>query len=198
MKASIDNIYAVILAAGASSRMGQPKPLLIWKNQPLLEHAIAVGQSVLPGQVIVVLGAQAESIQATVNLEKVTTIINHGWREGVASSIRSGVKALPSTAEAALILLCDTPLIQGVLIQNLLCRWQNEPKYMVACQYQNSVGVPALFPARYFGLLQELKGDQGAKKLLLKYSDKVIKIPAEEAALDIDTLSGFNHFIRQY
>jgi molybdenum cofactor cytidylyltransferase len=198
MNASIDNVYAIILAAGASRRMGKLKQLLEWQNQSLLEHAIQNARSLLNERVIVVLGAHAEAIQTSVNLDSVTAIVNSDWQEGIASSIRAGIHSLPASTAAALILLCDQPLISPVHIQAILTGWQNEPTRMVACRYQNSNGVPALFPAEYFRHLLELKGDQGAKHLLLEFGDRVLKIPLTESELDIDTMSDFNHLTRHY
>lgn len=198
MKASIDNLYAIILAAGASRRMGGIKQLLEWQNQSLLEHAIRMAQTFLNGRVIVVLGAHAETIQAATDLNNVTTIFNPDWQEGIASSIRMGIQALPETATAALILLSDQPLIRPGLVQNLLIGWQNEPARIAACQYGDSVGVPVIFPSGYFRRLLELKGDQGAKRLLLEFDDSLLKFPLSEAPLDIDTISDFNHLTLHY
>ncbi|MGZ8916547.1 MAG: nucleotidyltransferase family protein, partial [Methylobacter sp.] len=150
MNTVIDKVYAIILAAGASSRMSSPKQLLEWRNRPLLEHAVANARAVLNERVIVVLGAHAESIQTTVDLGGVSSIVNPDWQEGIASSIRAGVRALPGSAGAALILLCDQPLINAAHMQNLLNNWQNAPACIVASQYHHSVGVPALFPAVFF------------------------------------------------
>jgi molybdenum cofactor cytidylyltransferase len=105
MNASIDNVYVILLAAGASRRMGKSKQLLEWQNQPLLELAIQNARSLLNDRVIVILGAHAESIQTAVNLDSVTAIVNSDWQEGVASSIRAGTQALPASTAAALILL---------------------------------------------------------------------------------------------
>lgn len=198
MKASIDNLYVIILAAGASRRMGSIKQLLEWQNQSLLEHAIRIARTFLNGRVIVVLGAHAETIQAAIDLNNVSTIFNPDWQEGIASSIRMGIQALPETATAALILLSDQPLIRPNLVQNLLTGWQNEPARIVACQYGDSVGVPVIFPAGYFRRLLELKGDQGAKRLLLEFDGSLLKIPLPEAPLDIDTICDFNHLTLHY
>ncbi|MGR9114647.1 MAG: nucleotidyltransferase family protein [Gammaproteobacteria bacterium] len=198
MNASIDNVYALIIAAGASRRMGSPKQLLVWKNQPLLNHAIRNACTLLDGRVIVVLGAHAESIQKTVDLGAVAIAFNPDWQEGVASSIRAGVWALPPSAAAALILLCDQPLISRNHMQTLLTHWQIEPTRPVASQYKNSIGAPALFPADYFKPLKHLKGDRGAKSLLMEAGDNVLKIPLPEAELDIDTMDDFHHLTRHY
>ncbi|MGZ8239410.1 MAG: nucleotidyltransferase family protein [Methylobacter sp.] len=137
-------------------------------------------------------------MQTSVNLDSVTVIVNPDWEEGIASSIRTDVQALPVTAVAALILLCDQPLIRPKLIQTILTGRQNEPARMVACQYKNSVGVPALFPAEFFRPLLELKSDQGVKRLLLEFGDSVFKIHLPEARLDIDTMGDLNHLTRHY
>jgi len=193
MNAAIDNVYAIILAAGASSRMGSPKQLLEWRNRPLLEHAVVNARAILGERIIVVLGAHAESIQATVDLGAVTSIVNPGWQEGMASSIRAGVQALPESASAALILLCDQPLINAAHMQNLLNGWQTTPNRIVASQYHHSVGVPALFPSEFFEHLLTLKGDRGAKPVLMKFEGSLLKISLPEAELDIDCVADFDH-----
>jgi len=198
MNAAIDNVYAIILAAGASSRMGSPKQLLEWRNRPLLEHAVVNARAILGERIIVVLGAHAESIQATVDLGAVTSIVNPGWQEGMASSIRAGVQALPESASAALVLLCDQPLINAAHMQNLLNGWQTTPNRIVASQYHDSVGVPALFPSDFFEHLLTLKGDRGAKPVLMKFEDSLLKIPLPEAELDIDSAADFDHLTAHY
>lgn len=191
MNASIDNVYAVILAAGASSRMGNPKQLLVWENHTLLEHAVSSVRSVFDERGVVVLGAHAETIRTSVDLDGIEVIVNPDWQEGIASSIRAGVRALPASASAALILLCDQPLIGAEQIRMLLNAWQSEPSRIVAADYHNGAGVPALFPAEFFGQLLELEGDRGAKRLLMKFETSLLKIPLPEAGLDIDNAEDF-------
>jgi molybdenum cofactor cytidylyltransferase len=198
MNAAIDNVYAIILAAGASSRLGSPKQLLEWRNRPLLEHAIVNARAVLNERVIVVLGAHAEAMHTTIDLGGVTSIINPAWQEGMASSIRAGVHALPESASAVLILLCDQPLINAAHMQNLLSAWQTAPNRIVASQYHHSVGVPALFPAEFFEYLLSLNGDRGAKPLLMRFENRLLKIPLLEAELDIDSVGDFDRLTGHY
>jgi molybdenum cofactor cytidylyltransferase len=198
MNASIDKVYAIILAAGTSSRMGSPKQLLEWRNRPLLEYAVLNARSIFNERVIVVLGAYSGSIQTAIDLGGVTSVINPGWQEGMASSIRVGIQALPALTSAALILLCDQPLINAKHIQNLLDGWQTAPTLIVASQYHHSVGVPALFPAEFFKDLLTLKGDRGAKSLLLQFEKNLLKIPLPEAELDIDSTEDFDHLVSLY
>lgn len=193
MNAATDNVYAVVLAAGASRRMGSPKQLLEWGSRSLLERALLSARSVLNERVIVVLGAHAESIQAAIDLGPATAIVNPDWQEGMASSIRAGVRALPASASAVLLLLADQPLINAVHLQKLLQGWQSAPLQIAASQYHRSIGVPALFPAQFFGHLLTLEGDQGAKPLLMQFENSLLKIPLPEAELDIDSREDFDH-----
>lgn len=195
MNACLDNVYAVILAGGASSRLGHPKQLLVWDGRTLLEHAVLKVGSVLHDRSIVVLGAHAEAIQASVNLNEVSVIVNPDWQEGIASSIRAGIRGLPASASAALILLCDQPLIGAEQIQTLLDGWQREPSRIAASVYHDNVGVPAVFPAEFFGGLLALEGDRGAKRLLMKFNANLLKIPLPEAELDIDSAVDFEHLV---
>ena len=198
MNAGIDNVYAIILAAGSSSRMNSPKQLLKWRDRPLLEHTILTARSILNERIIVVLGANAQLIQSAINLDTVTTRINPDWQEGMASSIRAGIQALPASAAATLILLSDQPLITAAHIQNLLAGRQQAPDRIIASLYHQSVGVPALFPAEFFEHLSSLRGDRGAKSLLMKFEKSLLTIPLPEAELDIDNEEDFDHLTRYY
>lgn len=198
MNATIDNVHAVILAAGASSRMGEPKQLLEWQNRSLLAHAIQNARSVMDDRIVVVLGAHAEAIRATADLDDTVAIVNPDWREGMASSIRAGILALPASASAALIMLCDQPLINSTHLQTILSLWQTEPVHIVASRYNDAIGVPALFPAGFFRPLLQLKGDRGAKRLLMESSENLITVPLPEAELDIDDEDDFDHLTGHY
>lgn len=198
MNVAIDNVYAIILAAGSSSRMGNPKQLLEWHNRPLLVHAITNTREIFRDRVIVVLGAHAELIQTSIDLDDVTLIVNSQWQEGMASSIRAGIKALPPSAAAVLIMLCDQPLINAEHIQNLLSGWQHAPTHIVVSEYHQSVGVPVVFPAEFFTDLLALKGDRGAKPLILEFKDSLLKIPLSEAELDIDRPEDFELLTNQF
>jgi molybdenum cofactor cytidylyltransferase len=89
MTVAIDQVYAVILAAGKSARLGQAKQLLEWQNRTLLEHALINAGVVFNDRLLVVLGAEAELIQSTINLAGATVIMNSDWQTGMASSIRA-------------------------------------------------------------------------------------------------------------
>jgi molybdenum cofactor cytidylyltransferase len=197
MPDDFQHVYVLILAAGGSTRMGRPKQLLRWQGRTLLERAIDGACQILPGRVIVVLGAYAELIREAINLDSVKMVQNPDWKDGIASSIRLGINALPASAEAVLILLCDQPLVDSAHLKTLLSSWQSEPERIVASQYHLSCGVPALFPAAYFERLGSLTGDKGAKPLLAEFGPCVLKIPFAEAGLDIDTPNDFEQLTGQ-
>lgn len=197
MTVAIDQVYAVILAAGKSARLGQPKQLLEWQNRTLLEHALSNAGMVFKDRVLVILGAEAKLIQSTINLVDATVIVNRDWQTGMASSIRVAIQALPDSATAVMLMLCDQPLITAVQLQSLVNAWQASPAQIIASEYHQSIGVPAIFPASYFDQLLMLEGDKGAKSVLIKHQTDLIRISLPEAEFDIDTLADFQH-LHQY
>jgi molybdenum cofactor cytidylyltransferase len=192
MLVSLDNVYCIILAAGSSSRLGKPKQLLVWQGVTLIEHAIHSVEWLLNPRVIVVLGANTEEIHSVIEFKEVTVVNNPSWQEGIASSIRTGVGALPRNVSAVLFLLCDQPLVSSFHINNLLEEWQKRPEFIVASDYNGTVGVPAIFPTGLLDSLRLLKGNAGAKSLFSKRADKLVTVPLPEATLDIDTIADFN------
>ncbi|WP_341328723.1 nucleotidyltransferase family protein [Methylotuvimicrobium sp. KM2] len=198
MSLDFENIYAVILAAGASRRLGSPKQLLEWRGRTLLGNTIENARSLLNERVIVILGSQAQTIQEKIDLSGVVAVVNPDWQTGIASSIRAGIDSLPVNADGVLMLLSDQPLVGYRAMQNLLAQWRIEPSCIAVSQYHDTVGVPALFPSAFFGALRSLRGDRGAKSLLLQFEDKLQKIPLPEAELDIDTREDFDHLSGHY
>ncbi len=198
MSHDFENVYAIILAAGASRRLGSPKQLLEWRGRTLLGNTIENARSLLNERVIVVLGAQAEAIRETVDFGELVVVVNPDWPTGIASSIRAGIDALPTSADGVLMLLSDQPLVGYRKMQNLLTQWQIEPSLIAASQYHDTVGIPALFPSAFFGALRSLRGDRGAKSLLLQFEEKLLKIPLPEAELDIDTREDFDYLSGHY
>ncbi len=189
--ATSENIYAIILAAGNSSRFGAPKQLCRLRDKTLLQQTVDLVRPVFQERVIVVLGADVHVIRPTLREGIVRIVENTDWQQGMSSSIKSGLGALPSSCAAALILLCDQPLLNQDSIALLLNTWLENPGQIVAGSYRDTAGVPAIFPARYFPALMTLSGDKGAKQLLMQQPDLVITVSMPEAELDIDTPDDF-------
>ncbi len=179
-------IAVLILAAGGSSRMGKPKQLLPFGQDTLLTHAIRTAQKVEGTDVCVVIGAESETIEKSLNKLHVRTIVNSNWQEGIGSSIAVGIREIgASKYHGALILLADQPAVDEAHLTKLLQAFDNNPTRIIATAYPINVGVPALFGHEHFQALMGLSGDQGAQKIL-KQSDPIVIEPPSYFD-DIDT-----------
>jgi molybdenum cofactor cytidylyltransferase len=180
----------IILAAGESTRMGRPKQLLPYNGKSLLEHAVDTANDSIAEPVIVVLGANADLLEKEIDDKKVHIAINNEWKEGMASSVRCGIKTLehiaPST-DATVIMVCDQPFVSSVLLDHLISMQKNSGKLIVTSQYEDAIGPPALFHRTIFPELLQLKGDTGAKKIIEQRMNEVATVPFAEGAIDIDT-----------
>jgi molybdenum cofactor cytidylyltransferase len=187
-------LHVVILAAGSSRRLGQPKQLLVVEEQTLLGRVYQTVRVHFPAsQVHVVLGAQAGLMREQLPAEALT-VENTEHQEGMASSIRAGVGQLPVEAEGVLLLTCDQPLLSAALIGQIVETAQRRGRGIVACGYANQLGIPMLFDRRYFVTLLSLRGDKGAKTFLPNYLHDVAVVPFAEGALDIDTPTDWENF----
>ncbi len=186
--------YALLLAAGASRRLGQAKQLLDIHGQPLIMYTCDQLGSVFAGRICIVLGANHELIEAKLGRYQSMSVINHHWQEGIASSIRTGINALPDSAQAVCIALVDQVSIHASHYQQLLNSWQQHPDSCVASEYEFSLGVPAIFPHDYFSKLLNLHGDEGAKRLLNSSKD-VLPVSLPEAGFDLDLQADYQQFI---
>lgn len=187
---SAKNTGAVILAAGASSRLGKPKQLLKHNGKSLLQNTIdtAIASDVDP--VIVVLGANAEQVSKEINKSKIHVIINTEWEEGMASSLVTGLNELlfiSSSTDAVILIVCDQPHVSPELINELIDTQKQTGKPIVTCNYGEAIGPPALFHRSLFSELMQLKGDVGARKIIQQHSDDVATVFFEKGKIDIDT-----------
>ena len=181
----------IILAGGASTRLGQPKQLLPFRGRSLLRHAAETALASVCRPMVVVLGAGAEQLRSELSGLLVTVTLNPAWAEGMASSIRAGLGTVTSEAnepDSVVIMLCDQPLITAATLDQLVKVHRTENRGIVACEYEDTLGVPALFSRKYFPELAGLAGDQGARKIIVKHNNNLSRIPAPEAAFDVDRL----------
>lgn len=182
-----DGLHAIVLAAGASSRFGSAKQLVRVAGRPLLHSAVARAAEVAGAAVIVVLGARAAELTALLTHSQSSVVINRDWREGIASSIRAGVARLPASCTAVLVTLVDQAGVTAEDLKRLVSAWRRQPDYIAAARYGTTTGVPAIFPRSTFSDLQSLRGDVGARALLQRNPDRVVRVPMASAAIDIDT-----------
>jgi molybdenum cofactor cytidylyltransferase len=179
-------LHAMVLAAGASRRFGSPKQLVQFERRPLIQRVIAGATELAGAAVSVVLGAYAAEIGAALPPGSASIIINRDWQEGIASSIRAAVARLPGACDGVLLLLADQPLVGSHSLNRLAAAWRRQPRSIVASRYGSVTGVPAIFPRWCFSDLASLRGDQGARILLRRYADHVVRLANPEAEVDID------------
>lgn len=182
-----DGLHAIVLAAGASTRFGSAKQLVRVAGRPLLHTAVARAVDVAGSAVIVVLGARAAELAPLLSHSPASVVINRDWREGMASSIRAGIARLPSSCSAVLLMLADQAAVTAEDLKRLASSWRRQPEYIVAARYGATTGVPAIFPRSLFFDLASLRGDVGARVLLQRNPDRVVRVPMASAAIDIDT-----------
>ena len=185
-----EHIGAVILAAGSSSRLGEPKQLVTFRDKPLLQKVIDLCAPLNLSSQVIVLGANSDAIQEGVDPGKFNFVLNEEWSEGIAGSIRKGVAyslELNPECRHLMILLSDQPFVSTELLQKLLKAHITGTKEITASLYKGDTGVPAIFSKSIFPLLMELKGDQGAKKIMKQFPDKVASVPFEMGYFDVDT-----------
>ena len=178
---------AVILAAGASTRLGYAKQLVEIDGEPLLHR---VARSVLvtdPRDCVVVLGHDAARIGMALEHLAARTLSITDADTGMAASLRAGINALDSRCDGALIVLTDQPALGADHLRALCAAWRNSPTRAVASAYAGVLGVPALIPRSWFADILALRGDIGARELLRSRRDEVIAVSAPELARDIDT-----------
>lgn len=185
-----EHIGAVILAAGSSSRLGKPKQLVTFKDRPLLQQVVDICAPLNFNSRAIVLGANSDHIQESIRPGEFNYTMNEDWSEGIAGSIRKGVEfslGLDPDIGHLLFLLSDQPFVTTELLQQLLDTHLNSSREITASLYKDEGGVPAIFSKSLFPLLLKLEGDQGAKKIMKQFPEKVASTPFKMGYFDVDT-----------
>lgn len=184
-------IPAIVLAAGASRRLGRPKQLLEIEAETLLCRAIRMAREAGADPVLVVLGASAETISGSVPLEQTIVVLNCEWEEGIASSIRAGIRVTVSCASDApgvILMTCDQPRLSSGHLRTLIERFRGSSESAIAASTYGGVrGTPAVLPRGAFPRLLALQGDKGARSILADPQQAVVELPFEGGEIDIDT-----------
>lgn len=189
----------VLLAAGASVRLGKPKQLLTYKGKSFLQNMVSAARNSHLNPIIVVLGAYAALIKREITGNNVHIVHNQDWKEGIASSIRSGIRALAKInpdSDATILMVCDQPYITSSLLNDLLAEQQKTRKPIVAACYSDIAGTPALFHKTFFPELLLLKGDKGAGRILQHQTELVATVSFTMGVIDIDTTDNYEMLMR--
>lgn len=187
-------IAAVVLAAGGSTRFGQPKQLLTWEDRPLVAHAADTAWSAGLDPVVIVVGAAADAVIPALAGRPVRVVRNYRWQEGLSSSLNVGVAALPPDVDAALFMPVDQPLITPAFLQRMVRHWQGRRAGIVVPRSpEGRPGNPVLFAQALFPELAKLSGDIGGRALFERYQDHVRYLSIDDAQLlvDADTPEAF-------
>jgi molybdenum cofactor cytidylyltransferase len=180
------DLHAIVLAAGASRRFGSPKQLVRIDGRPMLHTVVSNAVSIAGGAVTVVLGSSASELASLLRHTPATVVINRDWEEGMGSSLRVAMSRLPGAPAAVLVMLADQIAVSVEDLRRLVAGWRRNPDSVAAASYAGTLGAPAVFPRRCYGALAEVRGDQGARPLLHRELDTLVRVPLPNAAVDID------------
>lgn len=195
---SEDYIAILLLAAGSSSRMGRPKQLLDIHGTPLLRHSVEAALGVSSGKVVVVLGSNENAHRNVLKGLPVDIVVNHYWKDGMGSSIKTGLHYIVQDhgdAKAILIMVCDQPALTSNHLNTLIDQYRRSDKKIVASSYHDTLGVPVVFGRSFFSNILMLRDDQGAKKIIEQFSEQVMAVPFAPGAIDLDTMADYNAYL---
>ena len=182
-------VSAVILAAGESRRMGQPKQMLLVDGQPMLGRVVRVVLAAGLDDVVVVLGAAAAEVKQALAGLPVRTVINDAWQQGMATSLRTGLTLVSPAAEAALFVPADLPCLTAQTIMAVVDCFASTGKPIVIPTCRGRRGNPVLFARRLFPELLAVQGDQGGRAIFASHQQEIglVEVGDEGILLDVDT-----------
>ncbi len=182
-------IAAVVLAAGASRRFGSQKLLADLHGKPVVRWSVERVLEAHPDQVIVVVGREGDAVRAALGGLDVRVTTNEIWSEGIGSSLRTGIAAVPAAADAAMIALGDEPTVKSTDIVALLAAYAASDKEIIVPSYGGAYAHPVIFARRLFGELLGIRGDRGARDVIASDPSRVLVVGFDAPPpRDVDTL----------
>ncbi len=193
---------AVILAAGASTRLGQAKQLIVLDGESLLRRTARLAVEAGCSKVVIVLGFDPDRMLPELNALPVEVILNPQWQEGMGSSLRRGIETITRSEpqpNAVLVLVCDQPRLAPGHLRALLARYRESMLLgrIIASVYAQRPGVPAIFPEHLFPDLLGSSGDRGARDLIRVHAAEVQGVPWLEGETDIDTVADLDRLMQR-
>ncbi len=189
----------VILAAGASTRMGRPKQLLRFRGESMIQRSLRTALKTPFRPVVVVLGAFAEEIEPELEGYEAEVVYNSSWKSGMGGSVAVGLEGLlrqEPRLESALFLLVDQPYLKPAQLIRMAEALEGTDKPGVVSAYGDTLGVPALFRRALFPELLQLQGQKGAKPLIEKYRPALLALPFPQGKADLDTPEDWRTFLK--
>jgi molybdenum cofactor cytidylyltransferase len=193
-------VAAIVLAAGASSRMGRNKLLAEIGGAPMVRRAVDAALSSAASHVIVVTGNDAERVRAALAGQEVDFVDNAEFREGLSGSLKRGLSRVPDDCDGALVLLGDMPDVDTHLIDRLIAAFDPTENRAICLATRNGKrGNPVLFARRFFGEIEAIDGDVGARGLIGEYPDLMCEVEAGSDAplIDIDTPEALDAYLKE-
>lgn len=181
----------ILLVAGASTRLGEPKQTLPYHGESLLQRAVQAALGSVCRPVVVVLAVNIDTtLPELAEVPAVQVVEKPAWQEGMASSIRCGLTNLlqvAPTVAGVIFMVCDQPVADAALLDKLVQEKYKTDKGIAASAYNDTLGTLVFFDKVYFPELLSLNGQEGAKKLVFRYSQDVVSVPFPLGSIDIDT-----------
>jgi molybdenum cofactor cytidylyltransferase len=191
-------IWAVVLAAGESRRMGQPKLLLPYGDGTIIEMVVRNVASSRVDRAVIVLGGNRREIEEKIRTVAMKRVVNRRYKEGMFSSIRRGLSALPASAGAAVFVLADQPDVPTSVIDLLIEAYRREKKGIVLPVFRKKRGHPLLLDLKYRREIEALSPDIGLRGLLRKHPDDILEVRVSSPAVlkDIDDPDDYGRSLR--
>ena len=184
---SARRLFAVVLAAGRASRFGATKQLAEYRGEPLVRRAVRNAERICGGNTILVVGSDWRRVHQAAAPLAGFLVRNEAYDSGMASSIGAGVRAVSGPADAVLVMLADQPLVGVDELRRLVDAWHGADSLIACSAHGELLGPPVIFPSLYFAELMSLRGDTGARSVLEKHAERVVRVACESAAVDVDT-----------
>ena len=192
-----DRVAALILAAGASSRLGRPKQLLDWGGRALVRLAAETALAARLDPIVVVVGGAQAEVEAALADLPLRIVANPDYAAGQSTSLRAGIAALDPSADAVVVLLGDQPFVTAAIVGRLVAEWQASQAPIVAPVYAGQRGNPVLFARAMFPELLAIQGDQGARAVLAADPSRIHPVAFDDPRplADIDTLEDYERLL---
>jgi len=182
-----DSVAGVVLAAGTSSRMGRNKLLLEVAGQSVIRRAVSTALEAGLDPVLVVLGHESDRALAELEGLRCEVVLNPAFQEGIHSSVRTGIAAVPESCAAAMVLLADMLLVEAEMIRTLMQRYRDGRAPLVVSDYEGIDAPPILYDRRLFPELRVLEGEGCGKRVVKRHTAEAVRIRWPSRALtDLD------------
>lgn len=198
-KSQVSAVYqpvaGVVLAAGGSTRLGEPKQLLDWKGQPFVRNITQTALEAGLSPVVVVTGANAEKVKNVISDLPISIVNNPDWKMGQSTSVKTGLYALPATTGAVIFMVVDKPQVPATLLRALIDTHASSMAPIVAPQVKGQRANPVLFDHSTFQDFESIEGDVGGRAIFSSYAVKWIPWLDSSLEIDVDTLADYERLI---